>query len=84
MAAGIIMVANKSGGPLMDIILEYAGFRNGFLATDELEYAEAIRRVIFMSAADKGAIRTQARASVERFGETQFEKAFIEAIDTLL
>lgn len=84
MASGVIVVANKSGGPLMDIILEYEGFRNGFLASDELEYAEAIRNIMFMNSETRYIIRTQARASVDRFSEAQFEKYFIEAIETLL
>ncbi|KAG8226387.1 hypothetical protein J437_LFUL011924 [Ladona fulva] len=36
MAAGLIMVAHRSGGPEADIIVENEGSRNGFLAADEV------------------------------------------------
>jgi alpha-1,2-mannosyltransferase len=83
MAAGLIVVANRSGGPLMDIVMEYDGARNGFLATDENDYAEAIRRIIHMSPEYRNSIKTKAIASVDRFSDRQFNKAFLEAVQSL-
>jgi len=77
------MVANRSGGPMMDIIMEWDGSRSGFLATDENDYAEAIRCIMFMTKESHAVIRKQARASVERFSDQQFKKGFLEASDSL-
>lgn len=61
MAAGHIMVAHRSGGPKEDIIEEAEGSRNGFLASDECEYAEAIATIIKMSPTTRWKIREAAR-----------------------
>lgn len=62
MAAGLIMVAHRSGGPLMDIIIQSKGSQPiGFLASDELEYAEVICRIIRMRAEERENIRQAAR-----------------------
>ena len=37
MAAGLITIAHRSGGPLMDIIVEDPSIRNGFLAVHDKE-----------------------------------------------
>merc|ERR1711953_1123098 len=44
LAAGLITIAHRSGGPLMDIVNESTDgdSRNGFLAVSEREYAAAI------------------------------------------
>ena len=83
MAAGVITVANNSGGTMRDITMEYNGCRNAFLATDELEYAEAIKHIIFMRPESRAVITKQAQASVDRFSEAQFNKLFLEALDSL-
>jgi len=84
LAAGLIVVANRSGGPLMDIVMEYDGSRNGFLAVDEHDYAEAIKIIIHMTRQSRGVIRRQAQASVDRFSERQFIKSFLEAVQVSL
>lgn len=84
MAAGLIMVANRSAGPMMDIVMEYDGARNGFLATDENDYAEAIRGIMHMTWASRKTLQAQAIASVDRFSERHFNKCFLEAVQTLL
>ena len=62
MAAGLIMVAHNSGGPRMDIIIGSNGAQPvGFLASDELEYAEIICRIIRMPADEREKIREAAR-----------------------
>jgi alpha-1,2-mannosyltransferase len=49
MAAGLVTLAHRSGGPLMDIVIEDESARNGFLASHDLEYAEAIKTIIQMN-----------------------------------
>ena len=61
MAAGLIMVAHRSGGPLMDIIVESEGSQNGFLAADETEYAQAIVTILKLSAHSRRVIQEAAR-----------------------
>lgn len=61
MAAGLIMVAHRSGGPQMDIVIEEEGSRNGFLAADENEFAIAIVKILRMSPRDRRTIREAAR-----------------------
>ncbi|XP_016987929.1 GDP-Man:Man(3)GlcNAc(2)-PP-Dol alpha-1,2-mannosyltransferase [Drosophila rhopaloa] len=82
MAAGLIMVAHRSGGPLLDIVETSEGSQNGFLAVDAVEYAENILHIIVNNDEMNG-IRTAARASVERFSEQEFEKNFLRAVSTL-
>lgn len=61
MAAGIIMIAHKSGGPLFDIIETSEGSQNGFLATDAVEYAASILNIIINPAETNRNIRDAAR-----------------------
>lgn len=61
MAAGLIMVAHKSGGPLLDIIETSEGSQTGFLATDAIEYAHCILAIILNSKEDNDRIRKAAR-----------------------
>ena len=49
MAAGLLTIAHRSGGPLMDIITEEAGARNGFLAVTAQEYAAHVAFIINMT-----------------------------------
>lgn len=61
MAAGLIMVAHQSGGPLMDIIETSNGSQNGYLATDALAYANCIMNIICNTKQENDQIRTAAR-----------------------
>ncbi|KAJ9589442.1 hypothetical protein L9F63_017345 [Diploptera punctata] len=81
MAAGLIMVAHRSGGPLMDIVMESEGSRNGFLAANEAEYAQAIATILKLSPRTKKMIRDAARASVDRFSVEEFDKDFLRTVD---
>ena len=49
MAAGLMTIAHRSGGPLMDIVVEDTGARNGFLAITSQEYAAHIAYIINMT-----------------------------------
>ena len=46
MAAGLLTIAHRSREPLMDIIVEDAGARNGFLAVTPQEYAAHIAYIL--------------------------------------
>jgi len=61
MAAGLIMVAHRSGGPQMDIIEESEASRNGFLAAEENEFASAIVTIVQMSSEARLRLREAAR-----------------------
>lgn len=80
MAAGLIMIANRSGGPLMDIIETSEGSQTGFLAVDAIEYANCIANILYNTKEQNDTIRKAARASVDRFSEAEFEKGFLRAI----
>lgn len=83
MAAGLLMVAHKSGGPMLDIIEEYDTSRNGFLAADETEYARAIAVILIMSENARNKIREAARSSMNRFSVHEFKSNFLRGIDPL-
>lgn len=61
MAAGIIMVAHKSGGPLLDIIETSEGSQSGFLAVDAVEYANCILTIISNTEEENKCLRNAAR-----------------------
>ena len=54
MAAGLLTIAHRSGGPLMDIVTEDSGARNGFLAVTAQEYAAHIAFIINMTEEVRG------------------------------
>ncbi|KAB0800124.1 hypothetical protein PPYR_06384 [Photinus pyralis] len=83
MAAGLLTVAHKSGGPLLDIIETSEGSRLGFLATTADEYAHVIRYILYMSEAEVSGVRERARASVDRFSTKKFQDEFLRAIEPL-
>ena len=96
LASGLITLAHRSGGPLMDIVLETEQNRNGFLAVHEDEYADAILQIVDLNGLDSDsggsggsgagleAIRSRARSSVERFSEREFDSCFVRATETLI
>lgn len=61
MAAGLIMIAHRSGGPLADIIETSEGSRTGFLASTPEEYARCILEVLALTEEQKQVIRDAAR-----------------------
>ncbi|KAJ3650740.1 hypothetical protein Zmor_016822 [Zophobas morio] len=83
MAAGLIVVAHRSGGPLLDIIETSEGSRLGFLATTPEEYAYVIKFVLTCGDEEVNEIRERARASVDRFSSKKFQDEFLRAIDPL-
>lgn len=84
MAAGLIMVANRSGGPLMDIVETSEGSQTGFLAADAIDYASCFATILYTSKQELDAIRTRARSSVDRFSEREFESNFLRIVESTL
>lgn len=68
MAAGVVTVANNSGGPRADIVVPVDGQPTGFLASSEDEYADALKQIFDAYArGDKmDALRRRAREHVSR------------------
>uniref|UniRef100_A0A1B6CFA8 GDP-Man:Man(3)GlcNAc(2)-PP-Dol alpha-1,2-mannosyltransferase n=1 Tax=Clastoptera arizonana TaxID=38151 RepID=A0A1B6CFA8_9HEMI len=84
MAAGLIMVAHRSGGPKLDIVDETEQARTGYLAETDIEYAQAFLKIVQSSEDDLNRIRKAARLSVDRFSNDCFEKDFLNATKYLL
>ena len=62
MASGLITVAHKSGGPKMDIIIHSKESQpTGFLASDEVEYADILCHLIRMEPTKRKLIGEAAR-----------------------
>ncbi|XP_031634121.1 GDP-Man:Man(3)GlcNAc(2)-PP-Dol alpha-1,2-mannosyltransferase [Contarinia nasturtii] len=83
MAAGLITVAHRSGGPLMDIIETSEGSQTGYLATDDQEYANCIANILYNTEEENQTIRNAARASSDRFSEEEFHNNFLHATSLL-
>ena len=84
MAAGTIVLAHKSGGPKLDIVVPFEGGQTGFLAEDELGYADAMERILSLPAAASLQIRRNARQSVARFSDQEFQACFLAAMEPLM
>ncbi|XP_028991551.1 GDP-Man:Man(3)GlcNAc(2)-PP-Dol alpha-1,2-mannosyltransferase-like [Betta splendens] len=84
MAAGTIVLAHKSGGPKLDIVVPYDGGQTGFLADSEDGYAAAMENILALSPSARLEIRRNARRSVERFSDQEFEACFLAAMEPLM
>ncbi|KAM9835911.1 GDP-Man:Man(3)GlcNAc(2)-PP-Dol alpha-1,2-mannosyltransferase [Aulostomus maculatus] len=84
MAAGKVILAHKSGGPKLDIVVPLEGGQTGFLAEDEDGYAEAIERILALPSASRLQIRRNARQSVARFSDQEFDACFLAAMEPLI
>ncbi|KAM4731480.1 GDP-Man:Man(3)GlcNAc(2)-PP-Dol alpha-1,2-mannosyltransferase-like isoform 2-T2 [Anableps anableps] len=84
MAAGTIVLAHKSGGPKLDIVVPHEGRQTGFLADSEDGYAAAMETILAMSPSAKLEIKRAARESVGRFSDQEFEACFLAATESLL
>lgn len=84
MAAGTIVLAHKSGGPKLDIVVPYEGGQTGFLADSEGSYAAAMETILALSPSARLEIRHNARRSVERFSDQEFEACFLAAMASLM
>ncbi|KAI1885429.1 hypothetical protein AGOR_G00220070 [Albula goreensis] len=84
MAAGAVILAHKSGGPQLDIVVPHEGRPTGFLADDEDSYADAMERILALTPSARLEIRQNARASVARFSDPEFEASFLAAVEPLM
>lgn len=84
MAAGTIILAHKSGGPKLDIVVPYEGRQTGFLADSEDSYAAAMETILSLSPTARLEMRRNARDSVERFSVQEFESCFLAAMEPLM
>ncbi|KAL8942652.1 MAG: hypothetical protein Q9211_001298 [Gyalolechia sp. 1 TL-2023] len=83
-AAGLISVVNDSGGPKLDIVVEWQGGETGFKASTEEEYATSFERALRMGAAETLEMRRRARARAGAFGEEEFEQAWMREVGKLV
>uniref|UniRef100_A0A8C5L6Y8 GDP-Man:Man(3)GlcNAc(2)-PP-Dol alpha-1,2-mannosyltransferase n=1 Tax=Jaculus jaculus TaxID=51337 RepID=A0A8C5L6Y8_JACJA len=83
MAAGTVILAHDSGGPKLDIVVPHEGGRTGFLAESEEEYAEAMAHILSLTAGERLQVRRNARASVSRFSDQEFEVTFLSSVEKL-
>ncbi|CAL1581673.1 unnamed protein product [Knipowitschia caucasica] len=84
MAAGTIVLAHKSGGPKLDIVVPFEGAQTGFLADSVGSYASCIQTILSLSPEERLQIRLNARRSVERFSDQEFDQSFLGAMETLM
>ncbi|XP_067841973.1 GDP-Man:Man(3)GlcNAc(2)-PP-Dol alpha-1,2-mannosyltransferase [Heptranchias perlo] len=83
MAAGTVILAHNSGGPKLDIVVPHDGGETGFLADSEESYADAVNTILSLSPEKRLEIRKNARQSVSRFSDQEFETSFISAVELL-
>uniref|UniRef100_A0A8D0BGL9 GDP-Man:Man(3)GlcNAc(2)-PP-Dol alpha-1,2-mannosyltransferase n=1 Tax=Salvator merianae TaxID=96440 RepID=A0A8D0BGL9_SALMN len=83
MAAGPIILAHNSGGPKLDIVVPYEGNITGFLAENEVEYADTMAHIFSLSSKKNLEIRQNARQSVKRFADEKFEETFLLSVEQL-
>ncbi|KAL9630715.1 MAG: hypothetical protein Q9204_004577 [Flavoplaca sp. TL-2023a] len=83
-AAGLIPVVNDSGGPKMDIVIDWEGGETGFKAGTEEEYAQGFAEVFGMDGEKRLEMRKRARGRARAFGEEEFEKRWICEVGNLV
>ena len=84
LAAGLIPVVHKSGGPFLDIVVPFEGREIGLHAETEEEYAAAFERVGSMDVQQKEEMRRRGRESSRRFGEAVFAEGWVRAMEELI
>ena len=80
MAAGLIIVAHRSGGPQADIIIDG---QTGFLADDLDSYITTMEQILTMTDSQRNDMQKFARASLYRFDRLNFEELFFQSIDQI-
>lgn len=85
MAAGCITVAHKSGGPLMDIVVDWNEQPVGFLANSPASFANSFATVMRMNMQERTAVQEAARdAAVYRFSEQQFVSGLLHVTEPII
>jgi alpha-1,2-mannosyltransferase len=72
LAAGLIPVVHRSGGPYLDIVVPFDGLPIGFHAETEEEFAKGFEMVNALSEVERAEMRVRGRESSRRFGEEVF------------
>eukprot|EP00644_Phytophthora_capsici_P006387 jgi/Phyca11/510748/fgenesh2_kg.PHYCAscaffold_66_\ len=80
MAAGMLVVANNSGGPKADIVKP----ETGYLALTADEYAAKMLSLLQKSPTEAIEMRSAARKSSLRFSDEEFGKQFLAAMNGAL
>lgn len=80
MAAGLVVVANNSGGPAADIVRD----GTGYLALTADEYADMMFRVLEEAPSEVTAMRARGRDSCDRFSDDAFGAQFLAAMESVL
>lgn len=83
-AAGLIGVVNNSGGPKLDIVIDYNGGPTGFHASTAEEYAEGFSKALSLSKAEALKMRIRARDSAKRFSEEAFDEKYLVQLGRLI
>lgn len=68
----------------MDIVVPYHGAQTGFLADSVDSYAAAMETILALPAAERLEMRRNARLSVDRFSDSEFESCFLSATEPLI
>lgn len=85
LAAGLLTIAHRSGGPLEDIIVSTdTDHATGFLAKTQDDYVGCMRNALALTSQEASALRTRAMASVTRFSDATFEHSFGRAMVRLV
>ncbi|KRX70147.1 GDP-Man:Man(3)GlcNAc(2)-PP-Dol alpha-1,2-mannosyltransferase, partial [Trichinella sp. T6] len=84
MASGIIVVANDSGGPKLDIVKNFHTHKVGFTASSAEEYSDAIVKILQMPPNVRRRMQEAARNSVQRFGVDKFNERFLSSTEDIL
>lgn len=77
MAAGLLMVAHESGGPLQDIVQHD---QDGFLANECEDYVQVLQRIAAMDEQRVQQIRLAGRTKSKRFSNEQFVLQFLRIV----
>ncbi|GAB9469924.1 hypothetical protein Gpo141_00007185 [Globisporangium polare] len=81
MAAGLVVIANNSGGPAADIVQEE---ETGYLALTADEYADKMFAILEQEPSKVTEMRSKGRNSCDRFSDQEFGVQFIAAMERVL
>ncbi|KTW29878.1 hypothetical protein T552_01082 [Pneumocystis carinii B80] len=84
MAAALIPVIHDSGGPKLDIVVDYKGKPTGYYASTPSSFAKAFNDIFSMSQEDIDSMRKRARESSIRFSQETFHNRWLDIMDILL
>ena len=85
MAAGCVTVAHDSGGPALDIIVEWNGQRTGYLAQEKEDFVSCLLEALYLHRQERLALVAAARGSVQsKFSVEAYETAFLRATEHLV